>query len=474
MSSRRINIWMNIDWSIIGLYLILVFLGWVNIYSVEYNEETSGIFDLSHRYGKQLLWIMFALVLAFIFVIIDTKFYMYFAYPLYIFMMVLLIAVLFLGKEIHGAKSWFAIGGFQFQPSEFAKFITGLALARFLSTTNLNLQNFRQILKSFSILALPVILIILQPDTGSSLVYASLVIVLFREGLPGLYVIIGLSMAVLFILTLIFNKLYVVLGLIFLAFVFYFLLHPKKKSFFIGLAIFVVTGAVIKILNELFTWDFSNSLFILFTLGISGIVYSVLSYIHKLKHVLAIYLFVAGAITFTYSVDYVFNNVLEEHQQKRINVVLGVESDPLGSGYNVNQSKIAIGSGGFWGKGFLRGTQTKFNFVPEQSTDFIFCTVGEEWGFVGGLVLISLFILLLLRILYVAERQRTKFNRIYGYSVFSILFFHFVINIGMTIGLVPVIGIPLPFISYGGSSLWAFTILIFIFLKLDASRTESL
>ena len=182
----------------------------------------------------------------------------------------------------------------------------------------------------------------------------------------------------------------------------------------------------------------------------------------------------AGAITFTYSVDYVFHNILEEHQQKRINVVLGVESDPLGSGYNVNQSKIAIGSGGFWGKGFLRGTQTKFNFVPEQSTDFIFCTVGEEWGFVGGVVLISLFMLLLFRILYIAERQRTKFNRIYGYSVFSILFFHFVINIGMTIGLVPVIGIPLPFISYGGSSLWAFTILIFIFLKMDASRTESL
>lgn len=474
MSNRRINIWVNIDWSIIGLYLVLVLLGWVNIYSVEYNEETSGIFDLSHRYGKQLLWIILALVLAFIFVIIDTNFYVYFAYPLYIFMMVLLIAVLFLGKEIHGAKSWFAIGGFQFQPSEFAKFITGLALARFLSSTNTNLKSFRHIFQSFSILLIPAILIILQPDTGSSLVYASLAIVLFREGLPGIYVIIGLSMAVLFILTLIFNKLYIVIGLIFLAFLFYFLLQAKKRSFFIGLAIFVVSGGVFKILNELFSLDFKNSLIILVTLGVSGIAYAILSYINKLKYVIAIYLFVAGAITFTYSVDYVFHNVLEEHQQKRINVVLGVESDPLGSGYNVNQSKIAIGSGGFWGKGFLKGTQTKFNFVPEQSTDFIFCTVGEEWGFVGGIVLISLFMLLLLRILYVAERQRSKFNRIYGYSVFSILFFHFVINIGMTIGLVPVIGIPLPFISYGGSSLWAFTILIFIFLKMDASRTESL
>ena len=264
------------------------------------------------------------------------------------------------------------------------------------------------------------------------------------------------------------------MGLIFLAFILYFLLQAKKKTFFIGLGIFVLTGVILKILNELFSRDFSNSMIILFTLGLSGIAYSILSYIHKLKYVVALFLFVVGSIAFTYSVDYVFHNVLEEHQQKRINVVLGVESDPLGSGYNVNQSKIAIGSGGFWGKGFLRGTQTKFNFVPEQSTDFIFCTVGEEWGFVGGFFLISLFLLLLFRILYLAERQRTKFNRIYGYSVFSILFFHFVINIGMTIGLVPVIGIPLPFISYGGSSLWAFTILIFIFLKMDASRAESL
>ncbi len=474
MSSRRINIWVNIDWPIIGIYLLLVFLGWVNIYSVEYNEEATGIFDLSHRYGKQLMWIILALVLAFIFVIIDTNFYMYFAYPLYIFMMLLLIAVLFLGREIHGAKSWFAIGAFQMQPSEFAKFITGFALARFLSSANINLRNFRHILLSFTILAIPAILILLQPDTGSSLVYASLVIVLFREGLPGIYVIIGLTMTVLFILILIFSKLYVILGLIFLAFLFYFLVQPKKKYFFIGLAIFVVTGGVFKILIELFSLNLSNSLIIFLSLGVSGIAYSILSYIHKLKYVLAIFLFVAGAMTFTYSVDYVFHNLLGEHQQKRINVVLGVESDPLGSGYNVNQSKIAIGSGGFWGKGFLRGTQTKFNFVPEQSTDFIFCTIGEEWGFVGALVLISLFMLLLFRILYIAERQRTKFNRIYGYSVFSILFFHFVINIGMTIGLVPVIGIPLPFISYGGSSLWAFTILIFIFLKMDASRTESL
>ena len=474
MSSRRNNIWVNIDWSIIGIYLVLVFLGWVNIYSVEYNEETKGIFNLSHKYGKQLIWIILALFLAFIFIIIDTNFYMYFAYPLYILMMILLIAVLFLGKEIHGAKSWFAIGGFQFQPSEFAKFITGLALARFLSSTNINLQNFRHIAKSFIILAFPAILILLQPDTGSSLVYASLAIVLFREGLPGIYAIMGLAMAVLFILALIFNKLFVALGLIFLAFLFYFLLQPKKRNVFIGLAIFAVSGGVFKIVNELFSWNLSNSLLILINLGVTGIVFSVLSYIHKLKHVLAIYLFITGSIIFTYSVDYVFHNVLEDHQQKRINVVLGVESDPLGSGYNVNQSKIAIGSGGFWGKGFLRGTQTKFNFVPEQSTDFIFCTIGEEWGFVGGFVLISLFILLLLRILYVAERQRTKFNRIFGYSVFSILFFHFVINIGMTIGLVPVIGIPLPFISYGGSSLLAFTILIFIFLKMDASRTESL
>jgi len=474
MSSRRINIWANIDWSVIAIYLALVFLGWINIYSVEFNEETSGTFDFSLRYGKQLIWIILAFVLAFILIIIDTKFYMYFAYPLYIFMLVLLLAVLVLGKEIHGAKSWFVVGGFQFQPSEFAKFITGLALARFLSSANLNLQSFRHIIQSFLILAIPALFILMQPDTGSSLVYASLAIVLFREGLPGVYIIFALILAILFILTLVFNNLYIVLGLIFLGFLLYFLMQPKKKTFFIGLAIFVFLAGILKILNELFSWDLSNSLVILISLGMSGIAYSILSYIHKLKYVLALFIFVAGTITFTYSVNYVFHNLLEEHQQKRINVVLGVESDPLGSGYNVNQSKIAIGSGGLLGKGFLRGTQTKFNFVPEQSTDFIFCTVGEEWGFAGAVFLIGLFMLLLFRILYLAERQRTKFNRIYGYSVFSILFFHFVINIGMTIGLVPIIGIPLPFISYGGSSLWAFTILIFIFLKMDASRTESL
>ncbi len=470
----RTNILANIDWIIIILYLLLVFLGWINIYSVEYNEETAGSFSFASRHGRQLLWIIFAMIIAGIVVIIDSKFYMYLAWPLYIFMLFLLISVLLIGKEIHGSRSWFVLGGFQFQPSEFAKFITALVLAKYLSSPNMSLKSFKSIIQSVALIFIPAIFILLQPDTGSSLVYASLFIVLYREGLPGIYVLIGFSLMILFILTLVFNKFVVVAGITGIAFLLYFFLEPRKKLFLNGFIIFTLIAGGLAILGLILPGGLSNSVILILSLVISGIIYSALAYIHKLKHIVAIFLFVAGSIIFVFSVDYVFNNILGDHQQKRINVVLGIESDPLGSGYNVNQSKIAIGSGGMWGKGFLRGTQTKFNFVPEQSTDFIFCTVGEEWGFAGSLVLISLFLLLLFRVLFIAERQKNKFNRVYAYSVFSILFFHFVINIGMTIGLVPVIGIPLPFISYGGSSLWAFTILIFILVKIDASRTESL
>jgi rod shape determining protein RodA len=317
-------------------------------------------------------------------------------------------------------------------------------------------------------------IILLQPDTGSTLVYFSLIIVLYREGLPGIYVAIGMALAVLFIVTLLFDKLIIVSSLIILGFAIYFFLERKKKNFFIGLGLFLITGGLVMGINQVLPEKFSIYYILLITLLISGTIFFVLTLIYKLKYIILLLIIMVGAVGFTYSVDYVFHNVLEDHQQKRINVVLGIESDPLGSGYNVNQSKIAIGSGGFSGKGYLRGTQTKFNFVPEQSTDFIFCTVGEEWGFIGTSGLILVFVILLLRLILLAERQKTAFNRIYGYAVFSIILFHFTINIGMTIGLVPVIGIPLPFISYGGSSLWAFTILLFIFLRLDASRNEFL
>lgn len=475
MVSRRNNVFANLDWLVIILYIVLISMGVINIFSAEYNETTKNFFDFSLRSGKQMIWIGAALILALLILIIDSRFYLYFAAPLYAIMILALLAVLVIGVEINGAKSWFVIGPVRIQPSEFAKVVTGLMLAKYLSEPSIKLQNIKHLIISGAIIFMPAFIILLQPDTGSTLVYFSLIIVLYREGLPGVLVVIGIALAILFILTLLFPKLVIVASLILLAFIIYFFLEKRKKYFWIGVGMFLFTGILILGVNKVILNNkLSVYLSLLMTTSISSLAYIIFSISKKIKYIVIILVILAGAIGFTYSVDYVFYNVLEDHQQKRISVVLGIESDPLGSGYNVNQSKIAIGSGGFSGKGYLRGTQTKFNFVPEQSTDFIFCTVGEEWGFIGTTVLILLFVVLLLRLLVLAERQRTPFSRIYGYAVFSIFLFHFTINIGMTIGLVPVIGIPLPFISYGGSSLWAFTILLFIFLRLDASRSEFL
>ncbi len=475
MVSRRNNVFANLDWLVVILYLVLISVGVMNIFSAEYNETTKNFFDFSLRSGKQMIWIGAALILALLLLIIDSRFYLYFATPLYVIIILALIAVLVVGVEINGAKSWFVIGPVRIQPSEFAKVVTGLMLAKYLSEPNIRLQNIKHLITASAIIFMPALIILLQPDTGSTLVYFSLIIVLYREGLPGILVAIGIALTVLFIFTLLFDKLIIVASLIFLAFLIYFFLEKKKKNLLIGLGIFLVSGILFWGVNKLFLDNKINIyLSLLLVISFSGLIYIIFSFAKKIKYIVLILAILAGAIGFTYSVNYFFYNILEDHQQKRINVVLGIESDPLGSGYNVNQSKIAIGSGGFSGKGYLRGTQTKFNFVPEQSTDFIFCTVGEEWGFLGTTIVILLFVFLLLRLLMLAERQRTPFSRIYGYSVFSIFIFHFTINVGMTIGLVPVIGIPLPFISYGGSSLWAFTILLFIFIRLDASRSEFL
>ena len=414
------NIFHNIDWITVFLYLTLVFLGWINIYAAIYDESHKSIFDISQRYGKQLIWIAAAIILALIILIIDAKFFSTFAYPIYIISILSLLAVLLLGTRIAGSKSWFQIGAFGIQPAEFAKFATNLAIAKYLTTLNINLKKIKTIIKSLLIIGIPAILILLQHDMGSALVYSSFILVLYREGLSGSILILGVMIVVLFILTLILGK-FIFIGILAgIAFLMFFFIKRNRKNIYSIIGILVLT------------------------------------------------------IAFVFSVDYGFKNVLKPHQKKRIEVLLGKEVDLKGAGYNVNQSKIAIGSGGFSGKGFLKGTQTKYNFVPEQSTDFIFCTVGEEWGFVGSFVVIFLFIALLIRLIKLAERQRSDFSRIYGYGVASILFFHIVVNIGMTIGLTPVIGIPLPFFSYGGSSLWAFTILLFIFLKQDANRLEVL
>ncbi len=417
MSELRQNkFWKNIDSVTIILYFVLVIIGWLSIYSAVYDESHSSIFDIEKNYGKQLIWILSAFFIGFMIIMIESKFYSVFSYGIYAVTLALLVSVLFFGKYVNGSRSWFEIGSFRLQPAEFAKFATALVIAKYISTTNKKLSDLNTIFASVGLLVLPMSLILLQGDVGSAVTYVAFIFVLYREGLTGYVLVIGVLLALIFILALLFPPLYIYIGigLVGIWLLYYF---RKKRN-----AILIVIAAVILSVGT-----------------------------------------VAGF-------DYVFNNVLKTHHRDRLNNLVGKEIDLKGAGYNVNQSKIAIGSGGVTGKGFLNGSQTKYDFVPEQSTDFIFCTVGEEFGFVGSILLIGLFTALLLRIIFIAERQRSAFSRIYAYGVASILFMHLTINIGMTIGLVPVIGIPLPFISYGGSSLWSFTILLFILIKLDSNR----
>jgi rod shape determining protein RodA len=449
-------------------------MGWINIYAAVYNEEHSGLLDFSQRYGKQFLWIIASLVLAVFIVIIDNRFYFFFSWFIYAACMFLLILVLIFGKEINGAKSWFEFGGFSLQPSEFAKFGTALALASYLNTQRQDLTRLPVILPASAIVFFPALLTALQPDMGSSIVYFSLFIVLFREGMSPYIFVSGLLMAVLFFLTLLTNNLYLTITLIGITIVLVWFATKKWKLVLSGTVIFIFFAVSLYLLDHYVIKSIGNELVIFIALIFSGAVYAVYVYNKRAVSVLILYLFLIGSVIFVNSVDYTFNNILPTHQKDRINILLGLKSDPHGTGYNVNQSIISIGSGGFLGKGFLQGTQTKFKFVPKQSSDFIFCTIGEEWGFLGSGVVIGIYLFLLLRLIQLAERQRSTFSRIYGYCVVSILFTHIFLNIGMAVGLVPVIGIPLPFLSYGGSSLWGFTILLFIFLRLDASRTEYL
>ncbi|MDB4105864.1 rod shape-determining protein RodA [Salibacteraceae bacterium] len=423
------NIFEDIDWVMVVIYLALVLFGWISIYAATYDEMHPSIFDLAKNHGKQALWIGLALVIGLIMMFFDTRFFETFAYPIYGFALFLLLAVLVLGTEVKGAQSWFVLGPISFQPSEIAKFGTALALAKYLSVYGSKFDSKKVKIISLAIIFLPGVFILLQPDVGSVLVFTSLLIVLYRQGLSGWIFGLGFVAVVLFILAL-------------------FLKQYQWTLFEIpiqGNVAFIVSLSALAAAVYYFLRKKRGSLLII-----------VSSYIASLGYFL--------------SIDYVFDNILQPHHQNRINELLGIVSDPSGAGYNVHQSKIAIGSGGFSGKGFLQGTQTKYHFVPEQSTDFIFCTVGEEWGFLGSLILIGLFLTLMGRIIWLAEKQRSVFTRVYGYCVASILFIHFTINIAMTIGLAPVIGIPLPFFSYGGSSLWSFTLLLFTFIKLDSER----
>jgi rod shape determining protein RodA len=472
--TRNVNIWQRLDKVSIGIFIAMLIMGWFNIYAAVYNEDFSNIIDFSQRYGKQFIWIIAALVLAVFVVVIDTRFYFFFAYFIYGFLMLLLLMVLILGKEVNGARSWFEFGSLSLQPSEFAKFGTALALAGYLNSKKHDLKRLSVFLPAAGIIVLPALLIAVQPDLGSTVVFFALFIVLFREGMSSYIFTSGIIMLVLFFFTLIFNNLYLTVGIIAVTFILLWFATRRWKLCITALGIFASVTFLLYSFNNFVIKSLSDESVLFISVILSGFAYAAYFYNKKAISHLIIYLFLVGSLAFVNSVDFAFNKLLQPHQKERVEIMLGFKSDLHGTGYNVNQSIISIGSGGFSGKGYLQGTQTKFKFVPAQSTDFIFCTVGEEWGFIGSFVVIGLYTFLLLRLIMLAERQRSVFSRIYGYGVVSILFIHFFINIGMSIGLVPVIGIPLPFFSYGGSSLWGFTILLFIFLRLDASRTEYL
>jgi len=416
MQHQSNRFFFNVDWITILIYIALCVIGVANIYSTEFNPDKTAAFSFSASYGKQLIFAATGLILGLSILLFDAKFFSVFAPVIYGVTIFLLLVVLVVGRNVGGNQAWIPIGSFRLQPSEFAKFGTALLLARYISSFNVKLNALKPILISGAIIILPMMLIILQPDAGSMLVFLSFMFPLYREGLPGNLLIIFWGAVLLFILNLFLSPLILISSILLVGALFIYA-NRKRQQKMISIAIITLIAVA--------------------------------------------YLFVA---------KFMFNNVLQPHQRTRIELILGLAKDNKGAGYNVIQSKIAIGSGQATGRGFLQGTQTKLKYVPAQSTDFIFSTVGEEWGFVGCFVVIGLYIFLLLRIVNIAERQRSSFSRIYGYCIACILFFHVFINIGMAIGLMPVIGIPLPFISYGGSSLWSFTILLFIFLKLDSNR----
>lgn len=420
---RRSDTILNrIDWLVVIIYMVMVIAGWLNIYASEYDPQSAkSVFDLSTSAGKQLLFIGFSLLVIIAILVLDDKLFDTLAYPTWGFFILTLILVLFVAREVNGARSWIEIGAFRFQPAEFSKFATALALAKYGSRLNFNLKKIKDLGMVALFIMLPLVLIVLQGDMGTALVYTVFILVLFREGLSAWPLVVGLFLAIISLLALLVqNHLYLWIGTALLAILFIVFNRKSLKRILLIIGLALIVSALFE------------------------------------------------------GVDYAFNSFLRPHQQNRILVLLNPNIDPLGVGWNVTQSKIAIGSGGLTGKGYLNGTQTTFDFVPEQSTDFIFCTIGEEHGWIGSFVLIILFMTLLLRIIFIAERQKWAFVRIYGYSVASILFFHFAVNIGMTIGLFPVIGIPLPFFSYGGSSLVSFSILLFILLSLDANRMQHL
>lgn len=483
--SKSFNVLSAVDKPTIFIYLTLVVFGLMNIYGASYSEEQASLFDLSYRSGKQILWIGISFVAAFCILFSSKSLYSAVAYWLYGFIILVLILTLFVATDIKGSRSWISLGGFSIQPAEFSKFITALALAKFMDDTQFKLLTPKNFAIVATLIILPMFIIVMQKETGSALVYLSFMFMLYREGLPGIFPSIFVGAVILFVVVIRYSgdlflgvdgaSLGLIIGLSIVLIVALILCRSLSKDYkFLPL---ILLGSVVALiglafvlhffvfpLNFVYVFSGINALLALFV--------AVIAFIKWRKKYLYITVFVLLTSMFCFSVGYLFNNVLQHHQQMRIMVLLGMADDPSGISYNTNQAKIAIGSGGFRGKGFLEGTQTKLKYVPEQDTDFIFCTVGEEWGFMGSVFVLGFYLAFLLRLVYLAEKAESRFVRIYGYSVIGIFAFHLFINVGMVLGLAPVIGIPLPFFSYGGSSFLSFTILLMIFLKLDTVRKE--
>ncbi len=483
MGTRSVSLWKSIDWITVLLFVMLVVCGWFSICGASYDYGEREFFDFSTRAGKQFVWIICSFGVGFILLMLEDRFYDTFAYLIYFAMILLLILTIFIAPDVKGSRSWIPLGPISLQPAEFAKFTTALALAKFMNNYSFSLKKWKDAVVCAGIFMLPMILIILQKETGTALVYLTFFLVLYREGMPGGILFCGICAVIYFVVgtrfgpemfegtvTSVGEFSVLLMILLFSAVMVSIYTRNREETrkmirLILGGVLLTSSGSeFIELLEMAWVLIGMSSLLTLYLLFRA---LSMRSYQYLL-----IALFTVGSVGFLFSSEYVFDDILEPHQQIRFKVVLGMEEDLAGAGYNVNQSKIAIGSGGLNGKGFLNGTQAKLKYVPEQDTDFIFCTIGEEQGFIGSTFVLLLFLALILRLVVLSERQNTVFGRVYGYSVVSIFLFHIFINIGMVLGLTPVIGIPLPFFSYGGSSLWGFTILLFVFLRIDAGQRE--
>ena len=484
-ASRNGNIWQHVDWITIGLFVVRAVFGWLNIYGASYTFDQTSIFDFSNRAGKQFTWMMGSAVLGIVLLLIDYKTYDVLAYVAYGLMLLLLLATPFLAHDIKGSLSWISLGPVNLQPAEFAKCIVALAVAKYMGRYEYKIRGWRDLIVPFALIGVPALIImVLQKETGSALVFAAFLLVFYRQGMSGYVLWMGVAAVALFIVSIRFGAVALPLGtgsvgilacmLLLTAVEIYFICkeHPMRWQALILMGSVVVIYGISLIINIFVQVPFD---WVSMGVVVALVLYNVFVSLYWRKYMLLIVaVFTLFCIGYTHACDFVFTKVLQQHQRIRIEVLLGMKEDPAGAGYNVNQARIAIGSGRFFGKGYLNGTQTKLQFVPEQDTDFIFCTVGEEWGFVGSIGVLLLYLCFILRLIFIAERQRNVSTRIYAYCVASIFLFHLTINVGMVLGLLPVIGIPLPFFSYGGSSLWGFTLLLFILLRLDGARMEQL